>query len=370
MKKKAINGILIVTVIAISLAATVFLVRSKPAPAKDNKIENVLYVKAENPVYNDQETEFVYRGRVSAYDNISLSAEVSGKIMQGDVRLKTGERFNKGNVIIKIYDEDIKASLRSGKSSFLQTVSRILPDMKVDFANEYQKWLNFFNAIDPDKALPALPKINSDKERVFLASNNVLSSYYNLQQQEIILERYVIKAPFTGIFKSVNKEPGAIASPGAELANIIRSDKLEIIVPVFPDDLKWIKKGEKVSITGIYGETYQATVSRISGFVDQSTQSVNVYLTYNPKGKDSFLEGEYVDVVFNGVKVSGFEIPREALVDDHYVYELKDNMLEKTKVDVVRMSDDKVIIAGLDTSKVIVTESLTTPSQSVKYIAR
>ncbi len=369
MKNKIVFGLISILIIAGAIAISVMLVNSKPEPKKDGKKETTMYVKTQNGINTNMDSDMIYRGRITAYDNVSLASEVSGRIMQGDVRFKTGESFKKGDIIVNIYSEDVKAALKSGKSSFLQTMSRILPDLKIDYKDEYQKWHDFFNAVDPEKHLPELPKINSDKERVFLASNNVLSGYYSLQQQQINLKRYTIYAPFTGSFKSVNKEIGAIASPSAELANIIRSDKLEIIVPVFPKDLQWLNVGEEVVINDDRGIIRNATVSRISGYVDQATQSVNVYLTYIAKGSKSFLEGEYVDVTFNGIQVSGFEIPREAIVDNFYVYKLDNNKLHKHRIEIVRALDDSYIVSGIDSTMTIVTESLATINPSVKYLA-
>ncbi len=370
MKKKIVFGLLSILVISVAIGFSAYLISAKPAPDMDNKMINMMYVKAEKVNITTTESDMVYRGRMTAFDNVSLAAEVTGRIMQGDVRFKAGESFKKGEVIINIYDEDIRASLKSGKSSLLQTVSKILPDIRVDYSEQYEKWMSFFLDIDPEKSLPELPDITSDKERVFMASNNVLTSYYNLEQQEINLKRYTIKAPFSGYFKTVNKEIGAVASPGAELATIIRSDKLEIIVPVFPDDLKWIGKGDQVKITDNYGRLQTATVSRISGFVDETTQSVNVYLTYYPNGQGSLLEGEYVDVSFKGVEVSGFAMPREAIIENSYVYELTDNQLQKQQITIERQLDDEVIISGLDPDIVIVTESLASINPTVKYMAR
>lgn len=370
MKRKIFFGFLSLIVLVSAIGFTTYLVESKPAPIKDSKTVNTMYVKATKANMSDIESDMIYRGRVTAYDNVSLSAEVTGMIMQGDVRFKAGESFIKGQTLIKIYDEDVIASLKSGKSSLLQTVSKILPDIKIDYPKQYEKWYSFFAKINPEKSLPDLPKIVTDKERVYLASNNVLTSYYSLQQQEIKLTRYTLRAPFTGFFKSVNKEIGAVASPGSELANLIRSDKLEIVVPVFPDDLKWITKDDKVRIIDNDGNMQTAKVSRIAGFVDISTQSVNVYLTYCATEKNTLLEGEYVNVSFAGVKLTGFEIPREAIVDDSYVYEIVDNKLEKTKVDIVRNLDDTTIITGIDSTQIIVTESLASVNTGIKYLAR
>lgn len=370
MKNKLIFGILSIVVIVASIFIVKKMIEAKPIPKKDNKKEASIYVKTVNGLNSDMESDMIYRGRITAYDNISLSTEVTGRIMQGDVRFKAGESFKKGAIIVNIYSEDVKETLKSGKSSFLQTVSLILPDLKVDYNTEYEKWYAFFNAIDPEKPLPELPKINSDKERVFLAANNVLTSYYTLKQQQLNLKRYTIYAPFTGSFKTVNKEIGAVASPGTEIANIIRSDKLEIIVPVFPKDLEWVNVGDNVVISDDRGIVSNAKISRISGNVDQATQSVNVYLTYYAKGTKSFLEGEYVDAKFTGLKISGFEIPREALVDESHVYQLKDHKLIKHEIEIVRTLNDSYIISGVDSTMTIVTESLASITPDIQYLAR
>ena len=357
-------------VIGAASYATYYLMDNKSEPVKDSTAQDTRYVKASKVKIVEAETEMVYRGRVSAYDNVSLSSEVTGRILQGDVRFKDGESFRKGQTLIRIYDEDVIAALKSGKSSLLQTVSLILPDIMVDYPEQFEKWSSFFAKIDPEKPLPKLPEIVTDKERVYLASNNVLTTYYTLQQQEINLKRYVIKAPFTGFFKTVNKEIGAVASPGTELANIIRSDKLEIVVPVFPSDIEWVNVGDVVTITDNIGNQQTAEVSRIAGFVDQNTQSVNVYLTYNTQPGNELLEGEYVDITFVGANVSGFSIPREALIDGSNVYELTSNKLVKIPVKVVRQLDDFVLISGINDSATIVVESLASVNPSVKYLAR
>ena len=370
MKKKLIYGGLSIALVGLALVFSIFFINAKPLPKKDNGKQRTVFVKAEKVSIAETVSNLTYRGRVTGFDNVSLAAEVQGRILQGDVRFKAGECFSKNDVLINIYSKDVEAALKSSISSFLQTLSKILPDLKVDYSNEYEKWNTFFKAIDVEKPLPELPDINSNKEKVFLAANNVLTSYYSLQQQEINLQKYTISAPFTGSFKTVNKEIGAVASPGSELASIIRSDKLEVTVSVFPSDLKWIRKEDKVEISNNTGDKETAKVSRISGFVDESSQSVNVYLTYQNSKNSNFLQGEYVDVNFNGIAVSGFEIPREALVGNHFVYVLKNKKLDKLQIEILRQLNDSYIISGIDSNNVIVTESLSNISDNVEYLAR
>lgn len=370
MKTKIIYGLLSIGLIIIAFGVSSFLIKNKDKPDVDNSKQNNRYVKTSIPIIQESNSELSYRGRVTAYDQVSLAAEVSGKIMQGEVRFKTGQSFKKNDILLHIYSEDIEASLKSGKSSFLQTISIILPDLQVDYPEEYEKWNAFFQQVDPLKNLPELPAIQSNKEKVFLAANNVLASYYNLQKQEINLKRYTIRAPFDGSFKSVSKEIGAVCSPGAELASIIRTDKLEIIVAVFPKDLSWISDKDVVQISGHHENKLDAKIARISSNVDESTQSVNIYLHLDQNNKSTLLQGEYVDVTFNGMPISGFEIPREALVEGKYVYALQDQKLNKLAVNVIRQLSDSYIISGLNSSEKIVIESLTSIDQNVVYKSR
>lgn len=371
MKRKSIfYGIVGLSIIIISFVISGYIINNKKLPSQKDSQKNSLYIKVEKVNLKEISSDLTYRGRVTAFDQISLASEVQGKIMQGNVRFKTGENFNKGDVLINIYKENVEALLKSGKSSFLQILSKILPDIKVDFPNEYEKWNNFFHSVDVEKTLPGLPKINSDKEKIFLAANNVLTNFYILQQQQINIKRYTIIAPFNGAFKMVNKEIGAISNPGVELATIIRTDKLEITVPVFPSDIKFINKGDNILIETSEGDIKNAKISRLARFVDETNQSVNVYLTYFPKPNDNILQGEYVDVKFKGVKIKGFEIPREALVKGSYIYILKEKTLIKTKVEILRSLNDSYIISGIDEGENVVFESLANINPNIDYLAR
>jgi len=370
MKSKVLYTIAAITVILFSVIVTGKLIMSKPVTRTNEHSENLLNVKAETVKNSNYDSNVKYRGRISSYENISLSAEVSGKIMQGDVPFKTGQAFNENDLLIQIYNEDVKTALMSGKSNFLRTISAILPDMNIDFPDEYAKWKEFFSQVKVDKNLPKLPETKTEQEQIFLASKGVLTEYYSLRQQEINLKKYTIYAPFDGSFKKVSREIGSVASMGAELASIIRTDKLEIIVPVLPEDAKWIKVNNQVNLIGNH-ETKTGHVSRIADFVDASTQSINVYIDYYPNGKNAFVTGEFIDVEFNISKmITGIKIPRESLLENNQVYTIKNQTLTLQTINIERMLDDYIIISGIKDGETIVMESLANVSEGTKVITR
>lgn len=370
MKTKILYTIAAIAVLFFSIMITGKLIMSKPVPKTNEQSENLLNVKATSTKNSNYNSNVKYRGRISSYENISLSAEVSGKIMQGDIPFKTGQSFKENDLLIHIYNEDVKTALMSGKSNFLRTISNILPDINFDFPDEYEKWKNFFGDISIENSLPKLPETKTEQEQIFLASKGVLTEYYSLRQQEINLKKYAIYAPFNGSFKKVSREIGSVASMGAELASIIRTDKLEIIVPILPDDAKFISVGNSVKLIGNYSSEF-GKVTRIADFVDASTQSINVYIDYYPKSENSFFTGEFIDVEFSISKnIKGIKIPREALLDDNQVYIIQNDILTLKSIEIERMLDDYIIISGIKDGETLVMESLANVSAGAKVITR
>ncbi len=366
-RSKIIYRITGVLIFAGVVLLTVLLINNQPEVKKRHKQQSFLGVEAKRVVNEPVKSTVSHQGRITSYETVVLSAEVNGRIMQGNIAFKEGQRFSKGDLLIRIYDEDIIASLTAAKSDFLQKLSVVLPDLKMDFPDEYRKWDVFFNSIKVKKTLPSLPEMKSAKEQVFMSSKGVLSAYYSIRSQEINLNKYKIYAPFDGAFKDIQRQVGAVAGTGVALATIVRTDRLEIAVPVPPEDAKWIEPGLNVTLSGDDNHTASGKVTRIADFVDDATQTVKVYIKYIPKEKQAFKIGEFIQATFDiGKQVKGIKIPREALIDGKKVYVINNSRLRLNKVTIERKLDDMVVISGLDDGTLIVTESLVDISEGDK----
>jgi len=366
MKKNIIYSIIALVIIVGALAFTRYLIANKEQPRQKQNIDTKVFLKTKDVKYTELTTSMIYRGRVSSYNNVSIAPVVSGRLLKGDIELKDGTSFKKGDILFHVNDDDVKASYIASKCSYLNVLSQCLPDIKFDFPDEYEKWNSFFNSIDIEKDLPSLPQINSNKEKIYLASNNVLTNYYSLKKSEITLSKYFVRAPFNGSIVTVNKEIGDVISMNSTVASIIRTDIHEITVPVVVDDVKWININDQAEVS-YDGYKTIAKVDRKSRAVDETTQSVNIYLKL--KGKGNLLQGQYVDVTFSDKKIMGLEIPREALISGNKVYQLKDGKLIANKVNVVKKLDDSYIINGLDSSLVVVSESISGINPETKYFS-
>ena len=98
-----------------------------PKPAE----ELVRFVKAQPVKYDNLKTSFIANGRVYSKSEITVSAEVSGKILEGNIPFKEGQTFRKGDLLIRIYNNEAVLNLKAEVSSFLTQLAGILPDLKI-----------------------------------------------------------------------------------------------------------------------------------------------------------------------------------------------------------------------------------------------
>ena len=340
----------------------------KDEPAAVIKEKAKRYVKASPVEYKNIEAETEATGRIASQHFIDLSSEVQGKILKGNIPLKKGQSFRKGQLLVKIFNTEAAYALKAHKSRFLNSVANLLPNFKIDYPDSYKNWLSFFEKTDIDKNIPTLHEIKSNQEKIYLTGRNILSDYYSIKSEETRMHKYSLYAPFSGSFSDVYAEVGAIANPGGKIAKMIRTDKLELETPVEIYDTRFIKKGSKVKIISSDGKkTYSGKVIRISDFVDPQTQAVSVFIDVNQDSKNKIYQGEYMRAVFSNIKVSNaMTINRDAVVNHNEVFTVENGLLKKEKINIIKTNKKTIIFNGIPDGTMLVTEALVNAKENTK----
>jgi multidrug efflux pump subunit AcrA (membrane-fusion protein) len=365
IRRTIITLIAVAVLLGIGFAAMNYMIANRQMPEARAPEESRLFVRAKPVEYRMNDATITATGRLTSQHDIDLSAEVQGQILPGHVSLKEGTKFRKGDLLIRIFEEEAKNNLRASKSRFLNSIAGILPDIRIDFKESFDKWNDFFNAININQDLPGLPPMDSDKEKIFLASRNILNDYYSIQSAEVRLEKYRIYAPFNGSFTQVFMEVGSVANPGSRIATLIRTDKLELAVPVEVGDIYWVRIGDRVRITTEDGSReWMGQVVRKSDFVDPATQSITVYVSVESDGANPLFQGQYLKAMFEtkGVENS-MEIPRNAVFNKNQVYIIEDDRLKKSQVAILKHNQNTVLINGLPEGTHVVVEPLVNASE-------
>jgi membrane fusion protein, multidrug efflux system len=343
-----------------SAALSLMFVSMKPEPPRRPESEMKRFVKADTVSYATLVSPLWREGRVVTSSEVILVAEASGRVEPGEVPLRKGSSFKKGQLLATIYKDEVELALKARKSRFLTTITTMLPDIKIDFPGRYEDFLHFFNTIDMDHDLPALPDVNEEKLKIFLASRNVLSEYYSILQDEKKLARHSLYAPFNGTFAQVNFEVGAFVNTGVQIARMIRTDQLEVEVPVENGQSKWIKIGDEVEV---YSRNRQMVrpgeVIRKSDFVDPASQSRSIFVKVKNQPDDLVFAGEYKEVKFPGQNIPGsMELPRNAVFNSNEVFTVVDGKLKKEQIQILKWNETTLIFNGLEEGTIVVTEPL------------
>lgn len=367
MKKRFLGIGIIAIVIVGALLVSYLLITTKPESKKSPKAKQIIAVKAFVESAGDYDLTINYPARVVSQDMIALSVEVTGKIERGAIPLKEGQTFRKGDLLFAINNDDVTAKLISAKSKYITMISQVLPDINIDFKSEYPKWEKFFNDISLEGKLPKMPTLNSSKEKVYIASKGILSTYYDIVSQEILATKHKIYAPFNGVFTTITKEVGAIAAANSQVGTISATDNLDIVASVMQTEANRIRIGDKTTITSRSGETFTGKVTRISSYVDSKTKMVDVYTNLHEPSR-TIIEGEMVKVnIPIGVVKNVIQIPVEAVSSNEMVYGVdSENKIYFIPVKVEYEYGEWAYISGIAPGTRVVQESLITPIKGME----
>lgn len=355
-------GILIVSFLMMR-----FLIAQKKDFVKAPTKPGDRYVRAEPVEYNTLKSVVSGRGRVLSSAELDLIAEASGKIERGDVPLKTGQSFQRGDVLLTVYKDEVELALKAQKSGFLNRLANVLPDLQIDFPDRYPEFRDFFNSIDLDEDMPQLPDYTSEQLKIFLASQNILNDYYSIVKSEKQLKRHTLYAPFNGTFLTVNLEVGAYTNTGGRVARIIHTDTVEVEFPIENDYAMWIQVGDKVDMySSEIGESWSGKVIRIAEFVDKTTQSRPVFVQVPLNNQAQLYAGQYVSATFKGGIIPDvMEIPRNAIINFDNVYTVREGRLHKEKIEIVKLNDRTAYFRGLEPGIHVVVQPLINVSENI-----
>lgn len=341
-------GILLV-VASFLIAKTIIASKNKPKPVLEKVIKTVFI----DTVKNQQvQIKIPANGSLVAKRRVELFSEVQGIFKTGSVLFKPGQKYFAGQPLIRMDASEYYASVQSSKSNLYNSIAAIMPDLRLDFPEVYQKWQNYLNQFDLSKSAPVLPAMSSEKENYFITGRGIVSNYYNLKNLEQRLSKYVITAPFTGILTKALVTEGTLIRNGQKLGEFIDPSEYEMEVAISKSYANLLKVGEEVQLSTLdKTRSYQGKISRVNGSVDQTSQTITTYIDVKD---DDLKEGIYLEANINGEVVdNAIEIDRNLLLDDNQIFAVKEGLLMTIPVTPVYFSESKVILKGIPENTVI-----------------
>ncbi|MCP4634593.1 MAG: efflux RND transporter periplasmic adaptor subunit [candidate division Zixibacteria bacterium] len=349
------------TILIIGFASMMLFLNLRSDSPKRNPKKQSKIVETEIVKPGKIPSQIITYGRVVSTQPVQLYSEVAGILMEGNVPFQPAQSFRKGDLLLKIDDRQAKLALNSTKSDLLNALATVLPEIKIDFPDEFKIWQDYFNNCRFETNLSELPNTDNPKIKLYLSRFNVYKLYFSVRDKEISLSKHYFYAPFDGSITSANLRVGSSARSGTLLGEIINLEKLEVEVSVSAQDIQWINKNSPMKLTSseIEGE-WNGRISRIGNAIDTRTQTVRVFISIDKSEEIPVLEGVFFKAVIPGLRIdNAVRVPQRALYNEKNVYLISNGELEFREVRVARKENGSVLInGGLNDGDTLVTEAM------------
>lgn len=250
-------------------------------------------------------------------------------------------------------------ALKALRSGYIQLITSIMADIKVDFTEGYGKWESFYSALSEENDLPALPDVTSSREKMFLSNRQVYKAYYEIKSKEAQYRKHYFYAPFNGVLMNVSLQEGTQLNPGMAVGVFGKNSEKEIEISLSKLQAERLKSGAKAVIKNRNDFIITTgTVDRVSDFLNPSTQSFTCYVKVK-KEKD-IKDGEYYSVEIEGGQIDkSFMIASNSIYGENTVFLLNaDGTLKKETIELSYYDDEIAVVKGLKENEIVVNQKV------------
>ena len=285
---------------------------------------------SESPVSNTVDAV----GALIAEDSVVVRPEIDGRIDK--LLFKEGQPVKKGAVLVVLDSAAQRARLAAAQADLQLAESRYKRSEELVAKNFISK-----QALDEARA-------NLDILRA------------RRLQEQVALDKTVIRAPFSAVVGLRQVSPGAYINKGDDIIRLDALGNLKLEVPVPETFLSLVRIGLPITLTvdALPGQTFSGTVHAIDPVVDPVSRNVRVRARIaNPKGQ--LKPGMFARATANlGGKTSAILLPEQVIVpksDGSYVFLAVDGKAALRKVTLGKREPGRVeIVSGVKTGDTVV----------------
>ena len=304
------------------------------------------------------------QGSVQPRTQSTLIPEVSGRVTWISPSLVGGGSFKQGDVLLKIDPADYLSSVERSRAVVQR--SEVEHSFTGDELNRLEKLFK--------KKLASQSQLDEARRNNRVAQANLLEGRANLTQAERDLSRTELTAPFDGLVRNEQVDPGQFVSRGTSIGIIYATDFVEVRLPVAASQLAFSGLPDNtrgqippdiqplVTLTADIGNTkqiWEAVLVRAEAEIDERSRMLyGVARLRSMRDEESFPipVGLFVQAEIRGRKVENLiQLPRSAVRDSDQVLVVdSENRLHYRNVRILRLQHDDVLISeGLEAGELV-----------------
>ena len=276
-------------------------------------------------------------GTLLANESVELKSETAGKVVK--ILFKEGSRVNKGDLLLKINDEELQAQLLGAKSA-------------LNLAEDNMA-----------RAKKLLEKQGISQQDYDAAANDLNVKKANLDLVKAQLDKTEIKAPFEGIIGLKYVSEGSFINSSTVIASLQDIDPVKIDFSIPEKYAGFVHIGDKIkfSVAGS-GNSYSGTVFAIEPKIDETTRTLKIR-AISPNTRGEILPGAFADVTLILKEIpDALMVPTQAIIPilkGQKVYLCRNGVVAQVEVKTGIRTDTEVqITEGLNPKDTVITTGI------------
>ncbi len=410
-RQRVIGGLILLA--AILIAALMILFRSEP---EEKPAEELIPLVQAAPIEIRSGNLIVAgSGTVRAREELTLAAEVAGKLVYVNPNLREGQRIARGTILFRIDTADYRNAVQTAQADVVsqdvavQQAREEVSLAKAELARFKRRGAaadKIYASVDEnDYAARILPpdQLQTGTEQNASTANNkrqandlatrepqLKSARASLRRAEArladaqtALQRTVVRAPFSGVVRTEQIALGSFVQPGQSLGSMVGTADFEAVIPLSEKDAAlipglWRASGSgsiQASIYSDYGGVryrWQAYVDRANSVLNPQTRTIDVFLrvpdpmrggspaaisendgkSATASGAPPLFVGSFVEAEINGRALDEYAIlPLSALRAGNKIWLVRDGKLRIIAVDIYQRTDTMALISTANLGK-------------------
>ena len=286
-------------------------------------------------------------GSVAVRSYVTLTSQVSGRVVATSVALRSGGSFSAGETLVTLEQQDFTlalAQVQADVTSAQASLQLSQAEASVDITS-YQR-------LNPGKQVPPLI---AKEPQIAQANAQLLAAIARRDIAQVNLDRSVYSLPFSGRVVESSADEGQMLNTAQSFGRVYALDAVEIVISLAPQELAKIAPAEnRVAMITADGFTFEGRIDRIAAERDPRTQFVQVFLTANES--QSLMPGAFVSVKLSGPVIDNtFLLPESAVQVGQTFWIVKDGTIAEVSANILGRSNGQYIVEAFEYAEGVIT---------------
>jgi len=385
MMKPWMRWLLPIGVLLGAAGMTVGLIRTRKPEVPDPVPNRPPVVRAAQPVHDTHRYRVRAQGVVQPAVEITLSAEVAGRVTSVAPGFAVGGFFEAGQVLVQLDPRDHELALDRARAGLAEAEVRLQRE-EAEAAAARREWEAIRRDTAPSPLVARLPQLAE-------ARAGVAAAHAGVRLAELDLERCTLRAPFAGRVREKSVDVGQFVTRAQVVARLYSIEAAEVRLSLSLVDLGYLDldlgrraapnatDGPSVRLEAQLGQdtgSWMGRIVRTEGEVDPRTRMVTAVVRVNdPYGPQAGVTpsgpplavGMFVTAEIQGREAGRvWRVDRTAMRGENrlLVVDAGDRLRIRT-VTLLRMEGDTAILAaGLEPGDRICLSPLATPVDGMR----